>query len=435
MTSSRLVSQWFGKYKENLLVNRLFAVLSIDILVKLSGVLLLPIYLRLMTQQEFGLYNYLLSIISTFAVVLNFGLFVPLTKFYHDYKDRKFRARLVFTIVSLLLSFLLIFICIAYFFGLDFKIIDIVFKNQIDYSQYRDSVILAISVSVLNLMLTSFFFTSERISQVNKYNILRIILINIATIALLYFFNSWNSVALRLKSTYVIELILLILFLSFYFSRIKIDFDRRLAVSSLKMAFPVMISAIFGIIINFGDKFFLEKYGNFTDLSIYYLAISFAALLPMIFASLQNAWLPIFLKEKDLTKNLSKTKKLMGQLSLGFLVLSFFIWIGFKLLLILEVIPGKYNEVIYILPILLLSQIISALVPLYTNYLIYFEKTYIAPITGLFVCLIVFALSIWLIPKFGIYGAALVALAANAVYFLIYFFIINYLIRKHLQEG
>src|SRR5579864_8594469 len=86
------------KYRDNLLINRLFAVLSIDILVKLAGVILLPVYLRLMTQDEYGLYGYLLSIIFTFSVVLNFGLYIPISKFYHDFESEEDRGHLLFTI-------------------------------------------------------------------------------------------------------------------------------------------------------------------------------------------------------------------------------------------------------------------------------------------------------------------------------------------------
>ena len=81
---NRIVSNWTGQYRNNLLLKRLTTILGIDILVKASGFILLPIYLRLMTQEEYGLYNYLLSIITTFAVVLNFALYIPLSKFYHD---------------------------------------------------------------------------------------------------------------------------------------------------------------------------------------------------------------------------------------------------------------------------------------------------------------------------------------------------------------
>ena len=114
---------WIRNYKESILLNRLFAVLGIDILVKLSGFILLPVYLRLMTQDEYGLYNYLLSIILTFSLVLYFGLYIAISKFYHDSQDHRHRGNLLFTIYVLLLAGLLILITTIYSFGLDLVII------------------------------------------------------------------------------------------------------------------------------------------------------------------------------------------------------------------------------------------------------------------------------------------------------------------------
>jgi len=433
MKVARLLNGFSLKYRENILHKRFFTVVSIDILVKLSGIILLPVYLRLMTQEEYGLYNYILSIILTFSLVLNFGLYIPLAKFYHDYKDALQKGKLLFTLFSLLAMALFPVIFIIYFFGFDYKIVDILFKHEINYGHYRVAIMMAIIVSVLNFMLTSFFFTSEKINRVKSYNVWRIICINIITIALLYFFKDNDKVELRLISTYLIEFILFLFFSYFLFAEFIRVFSNKTAASSIKLAVPVMLSAIFGIVINFGDKFFLEKYGNFKDLSNYFLAASCAGLIPLIFTSVQNVWLPVFFKEKDLAANFLKTKKLMGRLVLAFLLLGASI-VGFvKILLVFNIIPSKYDQAIFILPILLVSQIISAIVPLYSNYLIYFEKTYIVAYTGFFICVIIYAASMLLIPRFGVYGAALVSVISNLVYFIIYYFIITNLASKHLR--
>lgn len=204
-----------------------------------------------------------------------------------------------------------------------------------------------------------------------------------------------------------------------------------MALSSLKFGTPIMISAIFGIVINFGDKFFLEKYGNFIDLSNYYLAASCAAIIPMIYTSIQNVWLPAFLKEKDVLKNYSRTKKIMIQLLIFFLLLSIGMIVFIKVLLYFLIIPPKYNEVIYILPFLLISQIIGSLVQIYANYLVYFEKTIFVSFTGFFTCFIIYLASVLLIPLYGVYGAAIVSIAGNLTYFAIYFFTVKKLSQKY----
>jgi O-antigen/teichoic acid export membrane protein len=186
-------------------------------------------------------------------------------------------------------------------------------------------------------------------------------------------------------------------------------------------------------VINFSDKFFLEKYGSFKEMSYYYLAVSCAGVIPLIFTSFQNAWLPLFLKEKDLRKNVIKTNKLIFRIFIVFAILScciqFFVWI----VLSLGIIQRKYHEALYILPLLLTSQILAALTPLYTNYLIYFEKTHVVPITGFFICCISLGLSMIIIPLWGVYGAGIVSIASNACYFIIYYCTIKFYIQKKMD--
>ena len=429
----RILKDWASPYRNNLLVNRMFAVLSIDILVKLAGFILLPVYLRLMTQDEYGLYSYLLSIIFTFSVVLNFGLYIPLSKFYHDFESEEDRGRLLFTIFSMLAVILACVIFPIYFFKWDFLLVKVLFKNQIRYGEYRGSVLLALIVTICNFMLTNFLFTSEKIKHLQQYNILRIICINISTIAMLYLLKNQDKVRVRLETTYLVEAILFLGFIYIFIREVKARFSRKLALSGLKLALPVMLSAVFGIVINFSDKFFLEKYGSFKELSYYYLAVSCASVIPLIFASFQNAWLPLFLKEKELQKNVVKTNKLIIRLFVIFIILScciqFFIWV----IISLGIIQNKYHETLYILPFLLSSQILAALTPVYTNYLVYFEKTHIVSITGLFVCCLSLVLSMWLIPRWGVYGAGTVSIASNACYFAIYFFIVRFHIQKKMD--
>ena len=217
------------RYKENILFNRLFTVLSIDILVKVSGIVLLPVYLILMTQEEFGLYGYLLSIILTFSIVLNFGLYIPLSKFYHDYQDAEKRGKLLFTISLLLVTMLTCVILPVYVFGWDYELIKILFKNPVDYKEYRGAVLIAIIVSVFSFMLTTFFFTSEKLKHLKRYNILRIICINVITIFFLYIFRNTDSVRIRLQATYMIELILFLVFYYYTIKEVRFKFNKKVA--------------------------------------------------------------------------------------------------------------------------------------------------------------------------------------------------------------
>jgi O-antigen/teichoic acid export membrane protein len=282
-------------------------------------------------------------------------------------------------------------------------------------------------------MLTNFLYTSEKIKNLKQYNFLRVVCINISAIVSLYILKNHDKVRVRLETTYLVEGLLFLVFVYVFIREVRARFSRKIALAGLKLALPVMLSAVFGIVINFSDKFFLEKYGSFKEMSYYYLAVSCAGVIPLIFNSFQNAWLPLFLKEKDLKKNVAKTNKLIIRIFAIFAILScsiqFFVW----LVISLGIIQSKYHEALYILPLLLTSQILAALTPLYTNYLVYFEKTHIVSITGFIICCVSLGLSMLIIPRWGVYGAGVVSIASNACYLIIYYFIIKIYIQKKMD--
>ena len=397
--------QGIKKYKNNVLVRNYAKVFSVDILVKLSNFLLLPIYLKLMTQEAYGLYTYLLAIISIFSLVMNFGLYIAQSKLYQDFQDEEERGSLLFTINIMLLTFLSICLMVTYFAGLDYHLVAILFKNKIDYGSYRNSIFLAITVSVYSFMLFNYFLTSQNIKHVQLYNFLRLIFINGIVISLLYFLKA-DSVMVRLKFTYVLELSFLFIFGPLYIRAMRRKFNLKLAKKSLTLALPVMLSAVLGLVLNFSDKFFLEKYGNFKDLAIYNLGFTLAGIIPMMFMTFQNIWLPHFFREKNIQLNKEKTYRVILKIAVFFFFLSLLIIITFKLLLVFQIIDVKYGKVLYLLPILLLTQIFSAITPLYSNYIVFFEKTFIAIFIGFPLAIGSVILNLWLIPKYGLYGAA-----------------------------
>lgn len=419
-------------YLQNDLFRRFSSVLGIDILVKASGFILLPVYLRLMSQDEFGLYNYLLSIIQTFAIVLNFGLYIPMSKWYHNLSSNEEKGSLNFTILLTLLFFLAIIFIPVLFTGLDYKLVHFLFEKNIAYHNYRGIVILALVITVLSFMLTSFLYTSEKIRQVKTYNVFRIAGVNAAVLCAMYFLRD-DAVGVRLVFTYITELLIFGFFAFYLVKELVPRFDLKLMKKSISMGFPVMISAIFGIVVNFSDKFLLQKYGTLRDLSNYYLAFSFASIIPLIFASLQNVWLPIFMKEQQVDVNFRRTKKLLSQLLLFFVVLAILVWCLFVFLQWIDLIPEKYSSVAGVLPILLATQIAVSLASIFGNYLVYFEKTIWVSVAGFIVSLVSIGLGVGLIPVWGIYGAAVTTFFVNLIYLGIYYGLV-YSIRKRLSS-
>ncbi|RYY19824.1 MAG: hypothetical protein EOO04_21195, partial [Chitinophagaceae bacterium] len=222
------------QYQNNVFLNRLSSVLAIDMLVKLSGFLLIPVFLRLMSQEEYGMYNYILSILATFSLVLNFGLYMPIAKLYHNSTSAPARGELLFSVYTTLVLLLGLVLVPLYFFKMDYLLIDLLFKSRFDYGKYRFTILIALCITIFSFMLTNYFFSTEKIAAVKKYNLARIIMVNLVVLPGLYFMAG-DMVNHRLKFTYVVELVLFAVFLTFLVKEMKPVFNKKISTQALVM--------------------------------------------------------------------------------------------------------------------------------------------------------------------------------------------------------
>ncbi|HTR28131.1 MAG TPA: oligosaccharide flippase family protein [Puia sp.] len=424
-----LIREWIGKYRRSQGFGRMLTILSVDILTRLSNIILLPVYLRLMSQEEYGLYNYILSIVTTFSIVLNFGLYVSQTKYYSDSHQSERRKVVLFNIVVLLTMLLAFFILIVYAFGIDYKLVALLFKNDIGYPRFRWAMLLAVLVSVYTVILANYFVTSERIRLFRRYNLFRLLLVNVAALLSLYLLQG-DKIHIRLRYTYLTELLILVAFFVYYVREMLPVIDKKIIINSLKLGLPVMFAAIWGLISNYSDKFFLEKDGTARDLSYYYLAFSIANVLYMICLAVQNSWLPTFLREKDLRANVRMTKRMLIRLAGGLSILAVMLMVAFYLALKWNVISSKYNPALPILPFLLVAQILNGIVLLSSNYMIYFEKTHWSLFIGIATSVTGLAASYYLIPLWGAMGAVTAYLTVQLAYLGLY----QWVIRRQLSR-
>jgi O-antigen/teichoic acid export membrane protein len=49
----------------------------VNALIAAAGYLLLPVYLRLMTQEEFGEFSFIIVVMSSLSLIISLSLYVP----------------------------------------------------------------------------------------------------------------------------------------------------------------------------------------------------------------------------------------------------------------------------------------------------------------------------------------------------------------------
>jgi O-antigen/teichoic acid export membrane protein len=202
------------------------------------------------------------------------------------------------------------------------------------------------------------------------------------------------------------------------YPRFRFDIAKR----SLKLGLPVMLSAVFAMFYNLGDRFFIEKYSGLKVLAIYNLGMTIAGTITILSTSFQSIYAPIFFKEKNPAVNFTKVKEILRialpVLSLLGAGLIFISWGMIRL----NIINIAYREVLFLLPLLFISSIVQFATYLYINFMTYFEITYIIVFVNIISNIINIVLNICLIPKFSIYGAAFATVIATTIAFLAFFF-------------
>jgi O-antigen/teichoic acid export membrane protein len=424
-----LIREWIGRYRRNPNFTRMLTFLSMDVLSKISGFLLLPVYLRLMSQDEYGLYNYILMIVTGFSVVLNFGLYVSQSKFYADAHQSENRKVVLFNILFLLTGLVALCVIPLYAFGGDYALIHFLFKDDIGYGKFRWTMLMATVVAIYATILSNYFVTTEKAGLFRKYNLYRLIVINVVVLVCLYYLKG-DKIHIRLLYTYLCELAILLVFFGYYTREMTRKIDFGLMKDFLRLGAPVMFTAVWGMISNYCDKFFLERYGTAKDLSYYYLAFAVANVIYLICMAVHNSWMPTFLKEKDIEVNIRKTRKLLIILGGGLLILGVFLMAGLYLAIRIGIISNKYMPALSILPILIVAQVISGMVLLSANYLVYFEKTHHSLFIGLFTSG-VGVLAAWLmVPLWGVYGAVIGYLLVQLAHYGLFRLAIRYYLAK-----
>ena len=414
MKWSKTAVDIFKTIQNNEIANRFAKVFSVDVLVKGSIFLLLPIYLHLMTQDEVGTFNYIFAFIQTMSIVFNFGLYPAQSKLYHDYKGND-RGNLLFSINFILVTFLAVILIPSYCLGLDLKIINFIFDYPIPYQAYRFPILLGVLSSVGSYILLNFLLTSENIKKVQQYNLLRMFISNGIVVSILCY-SKGDHVLTRLTTYYLCETILWLYFSMFYIKefRLKIKYGQLKRILSISL--PVFSLSIISTIQGFSDKFFIQQKTDMAVMAIYTTSVIIASVCGLIIISFQNVWLPIFLKEKNIEENYRKTKKMANIIVFTFSIIAVCMILGIKLLLMFNIIPSTYDAVIWILPFLFAAQIISAVNALYGNYFLYFERMVLGSIVGGCLGIVCFFLNFFFIPRFGVTGAIVSLLVGNIIW-------------------
>ncbi len=409
------VKDQYKRFMTNELSHRFINLLSVDVLIKVSGLALMYVYLKVMNESQYGIYGMVVNLIGSASLFMNFGLYVAQTAFFNEYKENL--GKLVFNLNVVLFIFLSILYIIFFYTYIDLDLLNyLIGKETQGFSmpRYRIWIWIGITTQVSATMMSSYFIMSvKKIRVMQLFNACRIFITNGVTIYIMYNYNIEKAYA-RIKYSMIVDAMVAIPFFIYYIRTIKPELDLRLIWNSLKIGIPAMATAIISSIYGLTDRNILLKNTNGIVIGVYTYAYTLASNLWVFLHAFLGAFWPTFLDEKNPKESYKNTirvtKKVMKFLTLVSVGMFVFAWSVdyFKIISI------RYNAAIAFLPAMLITQLILAWSTMMANYYIYFKKTYVQIFVSLISLILNWQLCVWLIPTLETWGAIFATMLTTA---------------------
>lgn len=411
---------------ENLAKSKFFKVFFWDLLSKGTDYALLPIFLKVLSQEEYGFYTYILYVITTISGIIKLGLDTAISKMYYEENNYE-RGTMLFSTNMIWVSFFLLILIVGKMTGWDILFFtEIVNITAFDYSQIRYFIFAFIFFNLLQTTLNVFFVIDDNIFLYQKYNLIKTIGGNIIVILLLLFIAKGNKAFFRLYLEPILFLISFIPLIIVWFKKMTLRIDFEVIRNSLSIGLPMVGTLIVGVVYNLSDKYYLQKVSGFQTLAVYNLAIFLTLPISLVFMSFNTVWLPQFFQEKSAPQNLQKTNRFFLILVVFYFFLMLLILVTLFISLKVNMLNHSYSNILYIYPFIFVSKVSDTLLQLYNNFIVSWGKTMFNFVASLFFGILTFSLNYKLIPIMGINGAILILLFISFVRLLTF-----YLFVKH----
>jgi O-antigen/teichoic acid export membrane protein len=397
-----------------LLIKKVSWVLLSDVLIKIIGYMLLPYFLNKMAVSEFGEFGFIFSIISLLAPLFTLGLYVPQIREFTEAKVNTVKNEIYSS--TLFTTLLFCFVLGIIVMIIPFVSNAVIFALQLSGSAYFKLGLVCVltSLTSLNLINLSHSISLNNPRDLLYFNWSRFSLNSFFAIVLLNFDSLSNDNVLnRLFALITGEFLLLCLIILRNTSYLGFKyFNKNYLKGALISGLQIMPSTILLFIFSYFERFNLSTLVGKFALANYMLAIQLTAPIPMIMATIQSVWSPVFYQISTVNETLKKAKQ-MGLILAGvFLILSLGIGVLLKLSLLLDIIPSSYNEVSVLVIILALGVSISSLIQVVNNVLIKYDLERFVTYNYFLSLLVFLSVSPFLVRIYGVTGMAY----SNVVY-------------------
>lgn len=369
---------------------------------RLIGFLLLPLFTKYLTPEEYGVVALLalVSYVVTQISGLGFGTSLGIVYFKEDnisHKNKTIWTAFIILLCSCTLASLLV--------SLASNIISSIVFHTTEYSLL---VVLSCFTVMLNAVVSQPFILSMQFEGKSRlFTVLNLVstLITAGLNILFVVFLGWGVVG------WVVSNLIgsVIYFLIFYLVSANscAGYDKILGNLLLKLGLPMIPSFLFLFFIQYSGRYFLQLEKGLADVGIYNIGYTLGTISSLAVSSFVIAWYPYFNSYVNNRHEGSlKFSKIMTYyvVCFGFLTVAFFLFA--RPLVVLFTQPPYYQSYILVGPVAL-AHVFSGLFSLALPGIYFAHEVKYINVVQFVCCCIVLVLNVTLISCFGMLGAAI----------------------------
>jgi O-antigen/teichoic acid export membrane protein len=372
--------------------------------------LLTPIYIRVLSQYEYGQVSLLMPIINFLPLIITLGLYSAQKRELPFLKSDNEKKEYIFSINLLIWFFSgIIILGIASSKGTEF-ILSFFNLEKEEYSLMLHIVFIIGVLSSFNLMADSYYSTMDNYKKIVFVGIIGLF-IN-GGFSFYFIINCKLGAMGRLLGILLSNLSAIIIIYIPYITNAKIKFSKNVAITSLVFGVPILFDGIVVSIINFSDRIILSSHYSLEIIAIYSLAYTIGSIIKMVSLS--------FIK--SITHNLylgldsyDEYKNYISNIVFTYICVIFFISCSMILFLneiTIILIPKSYHSMLLFTYIIIMAMTLNSIASILTIVIGYYRKTLVILIVNIIVAATNILLNIIYIPHYGPSAAAVTTLIA-----------------------
>lgn len=392
------------KNTQHIVVNSVFYTIA-GIIPQLVNFILLPVYTRYLTPDDYAILTLVTVFSSLVGIMFSLQLQAGISRFViQHYCDEK-RAKKIFSGHLYLLAIVLF---LGGFFmeiyGDD--LVAMFFSSE--KLAYRPQFQIGIWTVIVTLLQSACQVLIRVQEGAKKYLVLNLFYVTFNTflslIAVIYLNSGTVGI---LWANLIATLLSLLTFLYVVRDWLCFAFPVSDIVQSLKYSIPLIPHAIAGYLFMYSDRIILEKYVSIATIGVYALADRLATIMKLLVNSFNDAYSPYFMKKAE--TNPTEAKEETSNVILWWWVIYIFFLFGlivFSQEIILIFTEERYYEAADYLPVLASAYLFRGLYCFSINGIFFKRKSWVIACVTLIAGISNVLLNLWLVPRFGAYGAA-----------------------------